>query len=134
VNKNGAGQIIRQTVAAIALLSCTLPALAGNETMTAMAPPHGPILMFYVSQPLWSPGASRIYGLRLDQISVQRSLQASTFSAIAPPRSLIDLQFRRNADIRVEFGRRVTFDMRRKEFNLSGYQHGMSADLIGTTR
>jgi len=88
------------------------------------------MLMFYISQPLWSAGTSRIYGLRLEQIAIQPFVQSGTFSAIAPARSLVDLQLRRNADVRLEFGHRVTWDMRRREFGLSGYQHGMSADLI----
>ena len=123
----------KRTIAAVALaalLPLAAPTLAG-QPITAMAPPHGPMLMFYVSQPLWSPGASRIYGLRLEQIAIHPLLQFGTFTAIGQPRSLVDLQLRSSADVRVEFGNRVTWDIRRREFNLSGYQHGMSAELIG---
>jgi hypothetical protein len=121
-------RVLRKTSLLAALLPLAAPTLAG-EPITAMAPPHGPMLMVYVSQPLWSVGTSRIYGLRLEQIAIQPFVQSGTFTVLAQPRSLVDLQFRGNADVRLEFGRRVTWDMRRREFGLSGYQHGMNFDL-----
>jgi hypothetical protein len=133
VNGRPMARVVRKMVPLAALLPLAAPTFAG-EPITAMAPPHGPMLMFYVSQPLWTRGASRIYGLRLDQIAIQPFVQSGTFSAIAQPRSLVDLQLRRNADVRVEFGHRVTWDVRRREFDLSGYQHGMSAELIAIPR
>jgi len=88
------------------------------------------MIMIYVSQPLWSRGASRICGLRLQQTAHQPSVVSGTFSAIAPPRALIDLQVRRGADLKLEFAHRVTFDMRRREFDISGQQRSLNADLI----
>ena len=129
MNGRPAIRVLRKWVLLTALLPLAEPSFAG-EPITAMAPPHGPMLMFYFNQPLWSSGASRIYGLRLQQIAIQPFVQSGTFSAIAQPRSLIDLQLRRHADVRLEFGHRVTWDVRRREFGLSGYQYGMSAGLI----
>jgi hypothetical protein len=67
-------------------------------------------IMLYVNQPLWSRGVSlRMFGLRidklrpLDSVSIQRT-------------TLIDLQLRAHSDFRVEFGRRVTWNIRRGEF------------------
>lgn len=71
---------------------------------------RGPQIMLYVSQPLWSRGVSlRMYGLRMDRL---RSVDS-----IAIQRTpLIDLQLQAHSDVRVEFGRRVTWDIRRGEF------------------
>jgi hypothetical protein len=134
VNKLPAVRIMRRLLLLGALLPMMSPALAGGPPLSAVAPAHGPMLMMYVSQPLWGRGASRVYGLRLQQIALQPFVQSGTFSAIAPPRALIDLQWRRQAEVRVQFGTHVTWDMRRGEFELSGYQHGMSADLIAIPR
>jgi hypothetical protein len=127
-------RILQRILLLGAMLAMTPPVVAAGAAVSAVAPPHGPMLMLYVSLPLWSAGASRIYGLRLEQISIHPLVQSGTFSVIAPPRSLIDLQWRRDADWRVEFGRRVTWDMQRREFGLSGHQHAMSAALIATPR
>jgi hypothetical protein len=84
-------------------------AFAGNPVGAAPAANDRQI-MLYVNQPLWSRGVSvRMFGLRIDRlrsvdsVSVQRT-------------TLIDLQLRAHSDFRVEFGRRVTWNIRRGEF------------------
>jgi hypothetical protein len=100
------------------------------EPLTAIAPSHGPLLMLYVSQPLGAHGANRVYGLRLDQgaqpSTPPTSATASVYAS-SPRRSLVDLQIRREADVRIEFGQRVTWSVTRRELNLSG-----SPSLRGT--
>ncbi len=93
----------------------------------AVAPAHGPVLMLYFRQPIGSRGATPIYGLRLDRSS---ALAGNEFAPLATPsasgrRSLIDVQLsnvhlQRPADLRVEFGQRLAWDVRRKEFSLPG--------------
>ena len=124
-------RVLRKMVLLAALFPVAEPSFAG-EPMTAMAPAHGPMLMFYFRQPLWSSGSSRVYGLRLEQTAIQPFVQSGTFSTIRQPRSLVDLQVRHNADFRVEFGQRVTWDMRRRDFGWSGYP--MNPALIAFSR
>jgi hypothetical protein len=85
------------------------------------------MLMLYFSQPLGSH-ASPIYGLRLNQKAFVANVTSSAGAPIPPsPHSLIDLQLRdvqmrRSPDLRVEFGDRVAWDLRRREFELSDNQ------------
>jgi hypothetical protein len=44
-------------------------------------------------------------------------------------RSIVDLQIRRASDIRVEFGRHVTWNVARREFGLSASQPSMALRL-----
>jgi hypothetical protein len=69
---------------------------------------HGAQVMLYVSQPLWSRGlALRVYGLRMVR---QRTFDSNARSA------LIDFQLRSQSDFRIEFGRRLTWSISRREF------------------
>jgi hypothetical protein len=84
-------------------------ALAGSPVGAAPAANDRQI-MLYVNQPLWSRGlALRMFGLRIDKV---RSLD----SVSVQRNTLIDLQLRAHSDFRVEFGRRVTWNIRRGEF------------------
>jgi hypothetical protein len=78
------------------------------------------MLMLYFSQPLLS-GASRTYGLRLNQTSqaaqaVNPVAAPNDFYAASPRRSLFDLQIRRRADVRLQLGNHVTWNLRSREF------------------
>jgi hypothetical protein len=102
------------------LLSARATSVSAAEPGGAVAPAHGPMLMLYVSQPLLS-GASRVYGLRLDQIAQAPQAASAPFAAYgfyaaSPQRSLVDLQIRRRFDVRLEFGDRVTWNARSREF------------------
>lgn len=69
---------------------------------------HGSQVMLYVSQPLWSRGESvRVYGLRMARLRTIESSERTT---------LIDFQLRSQSDFRVEFGRRLTWNVTRREF------------------
>jgi hypothetical protein len=111
------------------LMGCTASLLAG-EPLGAVSPAHGPMLMLYVSRPLGARTSS-IYGLRLDQNSTASTTTHPTGSYDpSAQRPLIDLQLRnlqlrnlqltRPADLRVEFGQRVSWDLQRRVFELSG--------------
>ena len=108
------------------LWGCAAPLLAADP-VGAVPSAHGPMLMLYFSQPLGSH-ASPIYGLRLNQKAFVANVTSSAGAPIPPsPHSLIDLQLRdvqmrRSPDLRVEFGDRVAWDLRRREFELSDNQ------------
>ena len=84
---------------------------AGIEAVPA---PHGPQIMLYISQPLWSSGGSQPrFGLRIERLRMPPvSPQPAGMTAIQHT-SLIDLQMQSHSDVRVEFGRRVVWDIRR---------------------
>jgi hypothetical protein len=90
------------------------------------APPvHGPQLMLYFTQPLWSRGVSvRMYGLKIDRLRTLRFSPRSPASDYTQRTALIDLQLRARSDVRVEFGRHVTWNLGRGEF-------GPSAGTVG---
>jgi hypothetical protein len=122
VNHLPKGRILTQILLLGILLPWTVSGVAG-EPMTALAPAHGPVVMLYVSQPLGRHGIGRVYGLRLSQIAQQPTISTTLSTGLhasSPSRPLVDLQIRREADVRVEFGQRVTWDIRRREFDLSG--------------
>lgn len=89
------------------------------------------MLMIYVSQPLGSRAGSRVYGLRLDQAAFRPAGMGTTsgFYAASPQRSLVDLQVRRQADVRVQFGQRLTWNVRRTEFELAGAHPASTIDF-----
>jgi hypothetical protein len=94
---------------------------------------HGPLMMLYVRVPLGAHGAGRVYGLRVDQQSgtpPQAGAMAEPITSAMPARrSIVDLQMTRASDIRVEFGRRVTWNVVRRELSLSGNQPSMALRL-----
>ncbi|HWW21035.1 MAG TPA: hypothetical protein VNZ06_09545 [Steroidobacteraceae bacterium] len=124
------GRVIRRMLGMGALLTCAGTAFSA-EPAGAVAPAHGPMLMIYVSQPLMS-GASRVYGLRLDQVAqiVNAPITANGFYAASPQRSLVDLQIRRRADVRLELGNRVTWNLRRREFEFPDMRPTKPIDFV----
>jgi hypothetical protein len=50
-------------------------------------------------------------------------------SAMPGQRSIVDLQMTRASDVRVEFGRRLTWNVARREFGLSANQPSMALRL-----
>lgn len=108
--------------AALLVRALACPAADG---LTTVPDAHGPQMMLYIRQPLGA-GATRIYGLRLDRMASTPALATSGPVVTAGARSIVDLQFRHASDVRVEFGRRVTWNLGRREFGLSGNQPGMA--------
>jgi hypothetical protein len=92
---------------------------------------HGPQMMLYIQQPLGVRGASLIYGLRLERLAPAPTLPSPVAIASTGRREIVDLQIRRYSDVRVEFGRRLTWNVGRQEFGLSGHQGSMAIRLPG---
>lgn len=111
--------------AALLVRALACPAADG---VTSVPSAHGPMMMLYIRQPLGA-GATRIYGLRLDQMGSTPTLAATGPTAVTGSRGILDLQFRNVTDVRVEFGRRLTWNLGRQEFGLSGNQQGMVIHL-----
>jgi hypothetical protein len=116
------------------LLSCGDQAYAAEPG--AVTPAHGPMLMLYISQPIGSTSASRVYGLRLHQVTQPVSAQGAQTSlyAASPQRSLIDLQVRRRTDVRLAFGERLTWDMERHEFMLPQNRNTKPLDFVASSQ
>jgi hypothetical protein len=95
------------------------------------------MLMLYISQPLGSAGATRVFGLRLDQIAQTAqgpaANAAAEFYAASPQRSLVDLQIRRRADVRIQFDHRLTWNMNRREFELPSSRPAKPIDFLART-
>jgi hypothetical protein len=132
VNGLPTGRVIRRILLLGALLPCAGAVMA--DPIGAVAPAHGPLLMIYVSQPLGSRGASRVYGLRLDQAALRPQMMGPPaagggFYGSSPQRSLVDLQIGRQADVRVKFGQRLTWNVRRSEFELPGTHAAKAIDF-----
>lgn len=103
------------------------------DGMSAVPSAHGPLMMLYVTVPLGARGAARVYGLRVDQqggTPPQAGAMADPITSAMPgQRSIVDLQFRHASDLRVEFGRRVTWNVGRRELGLTANQPSMALRL-----
>ena len=127
-----ATRVVRQLLLFSGLLFRALVCPAADGLQTAPTA-HGPLMMLYIRQPLGAHGASRVYGLRLEhQASVPTQLAAlpgAMPGAMPGQREIVDLQIRHYSDVRVEFGRRVTWNIGRHEFGLSANQPSMAIRL-----
>jgi len=103
-------------------------AYAGNVGSTASAP-CGPQIMLYVTLPMGSQGRSSLpgYGLRVGEF---RRRQTTPQLVAIPPtqRALVDLQIVAHADVRIELGRRLIWNITRQAF---GSQSSQAALTIG---
>jgi hypothetical protein len=122
-----ATRVIQQQLLFAALLARALTCPAADG-LTIVPGAHGPQMMLYIRQPLGA-GATRIYGLRLERMDSTPALATSGSVGTAGARSIVDLQFRHASDVRVEFGRRLTWNLGRREFGPSGNQPGMLIHL-----
>ena len=103
------------------------------DTISAVPGAHGPQMMLYIKQPLGARGATRVYGLRLEQTTTSATSGAPLPGALpgelARQREIVDLQIRHYSDVRLEFGRRATWNIGRHEFGPSGNQSSMTIRL-----
>ena len=103
-------------------------AYLGNAGITAPAS-CGPQIMLYVSLPMGSQGSSSLprYGLRVGEF---RRRPTTTQLVAMPPtqRELVDLQMVAHADVRIEFGRRLIWNITRQTV---GPQSSRAALTIG---
>lgn len=127
-----ATRVVRQLLLFSGLLFRALVCPAADGLQPAPTA-HGPLMMLYIRQPLGAHGASRVYGLRLErQASVPTqpaALSGAMPGAMSGQREIVDLQIRHYSDVRVEFGRRVTWNIGRHEFGLSANQPSMAIRL-----
>ena len=127
MQRNTANRFTSRILLSGVAMAAGAAACAGN--IVGMAPTSsGRQIMLYVSQPLWSRGASlsRVYGLRIEEV---RALPASPQSSVVGSlrRSvLVDLQIVPHSDIRVEFGKRVSWNFTHEAF---GPQSSLSIGL-----
>ena len=123
-----ATRVVQQLLLFSALLFRALLCPAADGLGIAPAA-HGPQMMLYIKQPLGASGAGRIYGLRLEQMASTPTLAAAGPMATTGRREIVDLQIRRYSDVRVEFGRRLIWNVGRQEFGLSANQPSMAIRL-----
>jgi hypothetical protein len=98
-------------------LSYTLACHAGDPVV-ASVPSQGPQIMLYFHQPLGASGASRTYGLRIEQASIpSTSPSASSFGGIHR-REILNFEIASRTDMHLKLGRRLTWDVGQKEFGL----------------
>jgi hypothetical protein len=111
-------------VQCLALGSAALPwagaCLAGDPGSSANF--QGREISFYISQPIGPGSASRSYGFRLDQHSNPGALPGGTSSSteLSGRRELLNLRMAAHENIRIEFGRRVSWDFGRHQFTQPG--------------
>jgi len=106
----------------LVLLGAALPwaACAHADTLTAAPGPQGPEVMLYFKQPLGAPRTARVYGLRIDQASLTPAVPGATNVALIGRRELLDLEVGGPAGMRLDIGRRLTWDFSRHQFNSPG--------------
>jgi hypothetical protein len=127
VQRNAANRLASRILLGGVAMAAGSAACADN--IVGMAPTSsGRQITLYVSQPLWSRGASssRVYGLRIEQV---RALPAAPQSSVVGSlrRSvLVDLQIVPHSDIRIEFGKRVSWNFTHEAF---GPQSSLSIGL-----
>jgi hypothetical protein len=104
-------------VSLMALAAALLPVITAagpGNGVEAVPAAHGPQIMLYVNAPLGTNGGGSLhwFGLKIEQL---RTPPASPqLSEIPIQRSpLVDLQLPAHSDLRVEFGRRLVWDIKR---------------------
>lgn len=129
---SSASPVFQQLLLFSGLLGWALECPAA-DAISAVPGAHGPQMMLYIKQPLGARGASRVYGLRLEQLATSSTPTAPMAGALpgelARQREILDLQIRHYSDVRLEFGRRATWNIGRHEFGPSGNQPGMTIRL-----
>jgi hypothetical protein len=132
VTGSSASRVFEQLLLFSGLLGWALVCRAA-DAISAVPGAHGPQMMLYIKQPLGARGATRVYGLRLEQMATSATPTAPMPGALpgelARQREIVDLQIRHDSDVRLEFGRRATWNIGRHEFGPSGNQPGMTIRL-----
>jgi hypothetical protein len=103
---------------------------ACTDNVVSAAPVScGPQLMLYVTLPLSSHGSSWLprYGVRIGEFR-KRPTTPQLVGVAAVQRELVDLQIVAHSDVRVEFGRRLVWDVPRGAF---GPQSSLATSAIG---
>src|ERR1700733_2636748 len=107
---NGLVSLLALVAASMSVITSAGP---GNG-VEAVPAAHGPQIMLYVNAPLGSNGAGSLHwlGLKIEQLRTPPT--SPQLSAIPIERStLVDLQLPAHSGLRVEFGRRLVWDIKR---------------------
>jgi hypothetical protein len=104
-------------------------AFCTDSVVTAAPVSCGPQFMLYVTLPLSSGGSSSLprYGLRIGEFR-KRPITTQLVAVAPVQRELIDLTIVAHSDVRVEFGRRLVWDIPRGAF---GPQSSLATFAIG---
>jgi len=101
------------SLAALAFLLCAPPLMA-QEALRVPGQSRSPQLMLYVSKALGSGGSiPLVYGLRLEEARSAAPLTQGSLPAGPIRTQLLNLQMEAHADMQVEFGSRVSWDIAR---------------------
>ncbi|MBV8742989.1 MAG: hypothetical protein JOZ12_14465 [Sinobacteraceae bacterium] len=85
-------------------------------------PPQGKEIMIYFRQAIGGHHPVRVYGLRLEQASLPPTSPAAPVSSLIRHRELVSVEFAPHADMRLQFGRRLIWDIGRHEFGVGTIQ------------
>ena len=123
-----AKRVSSQVVLSGTLLAASLVTLAGNvDGLTPVS--GGPQIVLYLTQSLGSGGKSvRLYGLRIDEIHPIPNSPLVTAVGLVQRRELLNLQIVPHSDIRIQLGKRVSWDFTNEAF---GPQSSFSRIAIG---
>lgn len=122
-----------QLLEALALLSALLPwAVCQAGPPVATPGINGPEIMLYIALPIGPSAPARSYGLRIDQHSLPSRLPASTANAndLSGRRELLNLRMAAHENLRIDIGRRVSWDFNRRQFNVPGGLPLMKPNLV----
>jgi hypothetical protein len=110
------------------LLAASLVSVAANvDGMTPVT--GGPQIVLYLIQSFGSGGKSlRLYGLRIDEIHPIPNSPLVTTVGLVQRRELVNLQIVPHSDIRIQLGKRLSWDFTSEEF---GPQSSFSRMTIG---
>ena len=75
--------------------------------------------MLYFSQSLNGGSANRLYGLRLERGALPPMLPGASSAAPSRQRELVNMHFAAGEDLRIDFGRRLSWDFGRQEFSMA---------------
>jgi hypothetical protein len=109
-------------------MSLSVASHAGDSFPQAV-PARGPQIMIYFRQPLWAPGAHRIYGLRIEQTSAPSTTPSAVGINPLRRREILNFEIGQHADLRVQFARRLCWDVSRQEFGLGAFHPNLPFQL-----
>jgi hypothetical protein len=87
--------------------------------MAAVAAHAGPQLTFYITVPLDGPSNGHVLGLRVDHAASTPAIRNMNPSSPLNRRPWLDLQFGKDAALRLELDRRLTWDINRQQWHES---------------
>ena len=107
-------------LAAVLGLAPRSRAMAGPATwnLTVHSAPRAPEFMLYVGRPIGGAGGAgprSFFGFRINQVRIVSNSRPDANDGLQQ-KELLRWQFERNADIHVDFGRNVTWDLTRGVF------------------